>query len=130
MKPIKHSLAYHFHNLVGIEGLYEGADELELVFKFDNILWQAVEDDMDGFRSMLDYVLYADNEMNKKFINNKNLARVILENIDDTDDGGDFAGYVLKDVNDGHIWLRIGTNYTDEWYPCVVFNHIPKKSHV
>ena len=130
MQNVKYALAYHFHNLVGVEGVYEGANELEFTFKFDNILWQAVEDDMDGYRSMLDYVLYADNLLQKKFISCKNLARVTLENIDNTEEGGDFAGYVLKDVKDGHIWLRIGTNYMDEWYPCIVFQHIPKKNHV
>ena len=130
MKTVKNSLAYHFHNLVGLEGVYEGADESELTFKFDNILWKALEDDMDGYRSMLDYVLYADSDMQKKFIGTKNLANVVLENIDNTDDGGFFAGYVLKDIEDGHIWLRIGTNYMDEWYPCTVFQHIPKKQYV
>jgi len=116
----------HWKNLVGITGLYEGADESSLVFKFDNILWQAVEDDMDGYRSMLDYVVYADDALQKKFICNKNLAKVVLEHIDNTEEGGTFSGYVLKDIEDGHVWLEIGTNYMDEWYPCVIFNHCPK----
>ena len=130
MKKENNSILFHFHNLIGLEGTYEGADEQELVFKFDNILWQAKEDELDGYRSMLDYVVYADSDTKNKFIGHKNLANVILENIDDTEDGGNFAGYVLKDTSDDHIWLRIGTNYIDEWYPCIVFQHAPKENNV
>jgi hypothetical protein len=127
MAKVQTSIAHHFHNLIGLKGKYEGADEQYLTFKFDDILWQAVEDDMDGYRSMLDYVVYADSEAEENFITHENLADVVLENIDDTEDGGYFAGYMLKDVSDGHIWLKIGTNYTDEWYPFVVFQHLPKE---
>jgi hypothetical protein len=130
MKKENNSILFHFHNLIGLEGTYEGADEQELVFKFDNILWQAKEDDMDGYRSMLDYVVYADNSTQRKFISHKNLAKVVLESIDNTETGGHFAGYILKDITDDHIWLKIGTSYIDEWYPCVIFQHNPKVNNV
>lgn len=130
MEKVQNSIVHHFHNLVGLKGIYEGADEQSFAFKFDDILWQAAEDEMDGYRSMLDYVVYADSEIESKFISHENLAHVVLENIDNTEDGGYFAGYVLKDTTDGHIWLRIGTDYTDEWYPYIVFQHIPKENNV
>jgi|11_taG_2_1085331.scaffolds.fasta_scaffold12082_1 hypothetical protein len=129
MECIEKSILYHFHNLVGVVGDYEGANEQEHTFKFDNILWLAVEDEMDGYRSMLDYVLYADANQNKSFIAQKNLAKVRMENINsDIDD--EFSGYVLRDIEDEHIWLRIGTSYADQWYPYIIFQHIPKKKHV
>ena len=40
-------------------------------------------------------------------------------------------GYALKDVNDGFSYLRMGTNYTDEYYPYFVFNYsLPERTPV
>jgi hypothetical protein len=130
MNDIQNSIIHHFHNLVGSKGIYEGANEQELIFKFDDILWKAIEDELDGYRSMLDYVVYADNDANRSFICHKNLANVVLESVDESEQNICFAGYVLKDIEDNHIWLRIGTAYVDEYYPYTIFQHIPKLDNV
>jgi hypothetical protein len=38
-----------------------------------------------------------------------------------------FDGYDLTD-DDGHLWLRIGTDNMDDYYPCFTFDYYPKES--
>jgi len=40
-----------------------------------------------------------------------------------------FEGYEFRDIEDGHMWLKIGTDYADEYYPCFVFRYTPKPGH-
>ena len=114
------NVAMHMHwkNLIGFVGPYEGADEASLLFKFDNIIWEAIIDEYDGYRSCLDFIVYGNN---KDFISCNDLATVIVEKFDNKT----FEGYVLKDVKTNHVWLKIGTEYLDEYYPCVIFKHYP-----
>ena len=108
----------HWKSLIGMKGIYEGANEQSLLFKFDNIVWKVMPDEYDGHRSCLDYVTYG-NE--KELITQDNLAIVKVEK----DDNDTFEGYILKDINADHVWLRIGTNYEDNYYPFIVFRHFP-----
>ena len=120
MSNIVQSVAMHTHwkNLIGLTGLYEGADEASCLFKFDNIVWEAIIDKYDGYRSCVDYVVYGSAE---GFIAQRNLASVVVEKYD----VDDFEGYILKDINTNHVWLKIGTEYFDEYYPCAIFKHYP-----
>ena len=108
----------HWKNLIGFVGPYEGADEASMSFKFDSIIWKVIIDEHDGYRSCLDYVVYGEE---KDFISYENLATVVVEKLDSKI----FNGYILKDVKTNHVWLKIGTEYLDEWYPCAIFTHYP-----
>lgn len=109
----------HWSSLVGTSGVYEGADSGELCFKFDGIIWKVLPDDMDGYRSCLDYITYS---KSNNFISYPNLAFVSVKKTQETT----FEGYILEDVKDKHVWLRVGTNYEDDYYPCLIFHQIPK----
>ena len=37
----------------------------------------------------------------------------------------DFFGWILEDVDDGHIWLTVGTDYGEDYYPCFTFRYEP-----
>lgn len=39
-----------------------------------------------------------------------------------------FSGWVLKDVDSGHEWLTVGTDYGEDYYPCFVFYYQPDPS--
>tara|TARA_Y100000310_G_C20519272_1_gene732827 strand:- start:264 stop:641 length:378 start_codon:yes stop_codon:yes gene_type:complete len=121
MSNVNRNIAMHKHwsSLVGMSGTYEGADSQEFLFKFDGIVWEAIADEMDGYRSCLEYVVYGGD---KNLIEYTNLARVTIEK----SDCKEFVGYILKDSSDNHVWLEVGTNYTDDWYPYFVFKHNPK----
>lgn len=39
-----------------------------------------------------------------------------------------FSGWVLRDVDTGHIWLQIGTDHGEDYYPCFTFDYKPDPS--
>tara|TARA_B000000557_G_C20803029_1_gene456430 strand:+ start:1607 stop:1981 length:375 start_codon:yes stop_codon:yes gene_type:complete len=112
----------HWANLEGMRGMYEGADNADLTFKFQGIVWKALIDEHDGYRSMLEQIAYADNP--DKFIAINNLAEVEVRRICDNEHEF-FNGWELVDVNNNHVWLQVGTDYTDQWYPFIIFRHAP-----
>ena len=115
-------MSKHWSSLVGTSGMYEGADPAELCFKFDGIIWKVLPDDMDGYRSCLEYIIYS---KLSSFITCPDLATVTLKKCQNEI----FEGYILEDVKDRHIWLRFGTSYVDDdSYPCLVFHHVPRLS--
>lgn len=116
----------HFTSLIGHEDFYEGADCSNYLFKFSGILWEAHEDEYDGYRSHLDKITYASSS--KNIICMPQLAKVKLERSEPVvkEDQEIFNGYRLVDVNTGHVWLEVGTMYYDQWYPFFVFKHNAK----
>ena len=99
-------------------------------FKLNGTVWEAIEDEEDGWRSSLDSVVESTDNL---IFPQKRLARVTLEGCTDNDSGhkfcdNTFEGWQLKDVKDGHIWLRFGTDHCDYWYPYFVFDYQPKEA--
>ena len=91
-------------------------------FKLDNLVFEAIKDPADGYRSYLDAVLVTyDDEL---ILFNRSIAVVQVVDVTDTL----FDGYELVDVEDGHVWLRFGTDDTDDYYPCFIFDYTPKES--
>lgn len=105
-----------FENTVGrVFGFY-GVDGL--AFKLGRYVFEAVENEDDGYRSYLDTVRRA--SADGLIFRNRPLARVRVEDHDD------YTGYKLVDVTDGYVWLEVGTNHDDEYYPSFVFHYSPK----
>ena len=90
-------------------------------FKLNTIVWEAIEDESDGYRSYLDSVVRINNTL---VFSSREFARVRVEE----DDNRYFDGYQLVDEKDNHVWLRFGTDYCDDYYPCFVFEYQPKKA--
>ncbi len=109
-----------FESLVGMEGDFYGVDTN--CFKLDDVVYEAIEDPDDGYRSYLDCVQICDVAVASKIFFGLPVARVVVENADE----GDFEGYKLTDLHDGHEWLRFGTDRSDGWYPYFVFEYSPK----
>jgi hypothetical protein len=107
-----------FEELVGREFDFYGVDAS--AFKLDEVVFEAVEDESDGYRSMLASVEVKDPSGLLFF--KTPLARVQLT----IDGGNSFNGYKLVDVVDGHVWLRLGTNDYDDYYPLFTFDYQPK----
>ena len=36
-----------------------------------------------------------------------------------------FTGWVLTDVESDHVWLTVGTDYGEDYYPCFMFDYQP-----
>jgi hypothetical protein len=109
-----------FDDLVGVEADFYGVDNN--CFKLDGTVYEALEDECDGYRSMLDCVEIADTD--SKIFFGMPVARVVVENADDEYE--DFDGYKLTDLHDGHEWLRFGTEKYGHYYPYFVFEYSPK----
>lgn len=94
-------------------------------FKLDGTVYHAVEDENDGYRSLLDTIQVAGEDVAPKPIFfRRSIATITIEEVDLA---AGFVGYVLKDVKDGHEWLEVGTDYTDDYYPMFVFRYNPKE---
>ena len=90
-------------------------------FKLGNQVFEAIEDESDGYRSYLESVEVV--QGNLVFPRSK-LARVKVEEFED----GYFDGYRLVGVSDGHEWLRFGTDNIDDYYPGFIFDYSPKEA--
>ena len=90
------------------------------LFKLGEIVFEAVEDPDDGYRSYLDCV-----------ISKKSDAGIfpnrILANVQIKQDSSDDEIHNLID-KDGHIWLTFGADRNDAYYPYFVFRYTPKET--
>jgi hypothetical protein len=109
-----------FDALVGGEFDFYGVDGN--CFKIDDKIYEAVEDEGDGWRSMLGCI--EAREAQGKIFFTMPVARVVIEN----DNDEDFEGYKLTDLHDGHEWLRFGTNNYGDYYPYFVFDYTPESA--
>jgi hypothetical protein len=106
-------------DLVGLKVSFYGVDGN--FFKLGHKVFEAVEDENDGYRSMLSTVDEAPEERTKNAIFFKRrLDEVRVEVLESIE------GFRLMSVNDGHIWLEIGTSDADCYYPSFVFNYHPR----
>lgn len=91
-------------------------------FKLGDTTWEAIEDESDGYRSYLDTIAKKDVADSGPFFREP-LATVRVEQYSSDMD----EGYRLVDVADGHVWLSVGTDSYDDYYPCFRFEYTPKK---
>lgn len=91
------------------------------------IAFEAVENPDDGYRSY--FGCFKNTAVDNIFFQAP-IARVVLEDITLSQEGNDdeFTGWQLRDVENGHVWLRVGTSYVDNYYPCFVFRYAPDES--
>jgi hypothetical protein len=96
-------------------------------FKLNDKVFEALEDPDDGYRSYLGTIAVVETE-SIFFPNPLAAVKVVklqdIELIGNKDEPTD--GYAIVDVFDGHIWLKVGTEYGDGYYPCFIFQYFPK----
>lgn len=87
----------------------------DTAFKLGDVVWLAVEDPDDGWRSMLEEIKQVQDDSCYTF------SRVPLAIVSVHKDE-DFYRFI---DSTGHVWLTIGTDNADDWYPCFVFRYTP-----
>lgn len=92
-------------------------------FKLGSTVFEAVEDEDDGYRSYLETIATRDKTSDMVFA-----TRYIAEVFVVQDCNGYHDGLRLIDADGGHTWLRVGTDDYDCYYPCFVFDYTPKQS--
>lgn len=126
-----------YMKLLGCEFDFHGAQD-NLV-QLNNVVYEFLEDPNDGYRSHLGAVRATPASSHTCFFANP-VAKVILVSTDDEATwpdkwvppakdachDGPFSGFFLIDVDDHHVWVQIGTEYHDSYYPCFVSRYHPK----
>ena len=90
-------------------------------FKLDDLVFEALEDPNDGYRSSLGAIVVRND---KSIFQRKPLAKVRMEILELNDS----YYHVLIDINTNHEWLRIGTGDIDDYYPYFVYDYNPDKN--
>jgi len=83
-------------------------------FKLGSIVFEALEDPNDGYRSYLDSVPMI---KSSSTFSSKPLVNVYYCASEDL--------IYLKDET-GHTWLTIGTDHSDNYYPFFIFDYTPR----
>ena len=104
-----------------IDNQYKFYGVYDLMFKIDHHVFEVIEDENDGYRSYMDSVEVTQD--NKLVFLGKSFADVVVRDYTE----GDFQGYALVDVIDGHRWLVFGTDHVDDYYPCFRFYYQTKE---
>lgn len=120
-----------FENFVGLGLFFYGVCDHH--FKLSSadpddpnaLVFEAMESAGDGYRSYLEAVYRRPNDAKDLVFFRKPIALVRIE--DASGDFGIFDGWQLVDIEDGHVWLRFGTDNADDYYPYFVFRYFPKK---
>jgi len=125
-----------FDTFAGHKYDFYGVDSHAFCFGLDGskIAFEAICDPSDGYRSYLESVLISTKNC---IFSRKPIARVTLTKCVQASELSlsamtmktYFIGYEFIDRN-AHVWLRMGTDYTDDYYPFFVFNYqISQKKH-
>jgi len=96
------------------------------------ICLEALEDPSDGYRSY--FGCFRTTDVDKIFFRDP-IARVKMVEVPKSDGGAkhfyslniDINGWQLVDLDDGHVWLVVGTDFSDDYYPFFVFRYEPKR---
>ena len=96
-------------------------------FKLGNIVFEAIEDEDDGYRSYLDSVpmVKSDSVFFKRPLINVYYDSYVQQY--SKNEYQDYeGGFVLKDET-GHVWLTVCTDHGDSYYPYFVFEYTPRE---
>jgi hypothetical protein len=96
-------------------------------FRLGDTVLKAIEDESDGYRSYLETVATYPGDCILYSQPVATVAVVAVRGVYVDGALSNFDGYVLVDVADEHVWLLIGTNYMDDYYPNFVFDYFPKE---
>ncbi len=112
------------HALDGLVLPFYGVDGN--LFKLGTTVFEAIEDEGDGYRSMLGDVVIVEDVTGLVF-SNEPFATVTVTWIEDggRDSSSEgYEGYKLEDAN-GHVWLYVGTDDLHDYYPMFYFHYEP-----
>lgn len=123
-----------FDKFIGCEASFYGVSDNK--FKLGSVVFEAIEDPQDEYRSSLDGIIidsidsiddYIDSEGN--LFSDKKIANVKIIELNGYHDRDNYwrelDGYGLQDIKNGKLHLVIGTNNSDDYYPSFTFEYFP-----
>lgn len=118
-----------FNQLVGKTVSFYGVDNNCFCISVDSdkqrVAFEAIEDESDGWRSCLEEIKKV--QIKGHIFFKQPIAMVKIEDATDFD-GWKLVEYIGNDPyrQSSHVWLKIGTDYSDDYYPWFVFSYTPK----
>ncbi len=113
------------HVLSGVERGYTEYDNENvefLSFTLDGVNYMAVEDPEDGWRSSLREIIITEKTPKIKLPNVKVVCFM---------EPGEHKNILcFQDSQNCEVFMSVGTNYYDEWYPVCVLEYDPRKLYV
>lgn len=106
-----------YDDLVGREFLFYGV--CHQLFKIDDTVYEVLEDEVDGYRSMLGALIARKKDQGIFFREPVAIVTFVK------DETGTRDGYALLDEEHNHSWLCFGTDNSGDYYPMFYFNYIP-----
>lgn len=112
-----------FHKLMREKDGYN-ADNFGNVIRFiiDGVTYECVEDNDDGYRSYCGQLYLSDNEVVNKFEPQVMMGKMGIEN--EYDNLSDIL--YLYDYGTNKLVLKIGTDRSDNYYPCSIIQFYPE----
>jgi hypothetical protein len=89
--------------------------------KLEDTVFEVVADENDGYRSSMDDVrAVASPPKNLVFFRRAlDTVRVVAV------DAHELDGFRLVSTKDGHVWAEVGTDYSEDYYPCFISRYLP-----
>lgn len=92
------------------------------MLKLDNLTFEAVENQSDGYRSMMERLRLVESSRSQGFFAHPLCTVVVCKpNLK-------LNVYELRDTKTDHVWLTFGTRNSDPYYPMFIFNYTPPTS--
>ena len=101
---------------------FGGEDCQMMRFRLDGIIYLAIEDPADGYRSSMKDIVISDTPMKSTFKSQKVIGRHRTK----SKYGGEDDVLELIDVHTGNIVLEVGTIQVDDYYPSFVASFHPE----
>jgi hypothetical protein len=98
-------------------GVFE--DSRIIKFRLNGILYCAVEDENDGYRSAMKEITILDSTDVRNIFPSIDVVCIYR-------DDEDFDLLIIFDAETEEIVLEVGTDYVDDWYPYFVSNFFPE----
>lgn len=120
----------NFHDLVGQTVGFCGVDNNAFCVVTPDgqrLAFEAIEDESDGYRSMLEEVKSI--PLDGLIFFSLPIADLTVESLDDVpvpEHYGVFSGYQFVDAA-GHRWLLVGTSNNDDYYPSFTVDYDPPR---
>lgn len=97
-------------------------DACGIWFRLDGVVYAAIENEEDGYRSSMDELAVSDKKMENVFPR----IEVLVVDPDSAKGVGDPDELRFIDIKTGKSVVDVGTNYDDSYYPCFVANFNPE----
>ena len=114
------------HEYGGVElGTSPENDAEYVIFMLDGNCYKVEEDPSDGWRSYAKDVEEYHGEMSRRCILPTSIKAVCY-----MDDKPENTILKFMDAENGRVFLSIGTEHSDDWYPCCRFEYHPENIHL